>query len=85
MDLSSIFANHRKRNIFFAVFSFLYAFVIYSLTVAPTTSFWDPAEYIAIAHTLQIAHPPGSPFFAIVGRLVSMFMPTEYVLSLIHI
>lgn len=79
MDLSSIFANHRKRNIFFAVFSFLYAFVIYSLTVAPTTSFWDPAEYIAIAHTLQIAHPPGSPFFAIVGRLVSMFMPTEYV------
>ncbi len=79
MDLSSIFANHRKRNIFFAAISFLYAFVIYSLTVAPTTSFWDPAEYIAIAHTLQIAHPPGSPFFAIVGRLVSMFVPTEYV------
>lgn len=79
MDLSSIFANHRKRNALFATISFLYAFIIYFLTVAPTTSFWDPAEYIAIAHTLQVAHPPGSPFFALVGRLVSMFIPTEYV------
>ena len=79
MDFSSIFATHRKRNAFFAAISFIYAFCIYSLTVAPTTSFWDPAEYIAIAHTLQVAHPPGSPFFALVGRLVSMFVPTEYV------
>ncbi|WP_234573021.1 protein O-mannosyl-transferase family [Rhodohalobacter sp. 614A] len=79
MDFSSIFATHRKRNIFFASISFIYAFFVYFLTVAPTTSFWDPAEYIAIAHTLQVAHPPGSPFFALVGRIVSMFMPTEYV------
>ncbi len=79
MNFSTIFAQHKTRNIFFATISFLYAFIIYSLTVAPTASFWDPAEYIAISHTLQIAHPPGSPFFAIVGRVVSMFMPTEYV------
>lgn len=79
MDFSSIFATHRKRNIFFASISFIYAFFVYFLTVAPTTSFWDPAEYIAIAHTLQVAHPPGSPFFALIGRIVSMFVPTEYV------
>ena len=79
MDFKSIFAEHRTRNRFFAFISFLYAFIIYSLSVAPTTSFWDPAEYIAISHTLQIAHPPGSPFFAIVGRFVSMFIPAEYV------
>lgn len=79
MDFSSIFAQHRSRNIFFASLSFFYAFVIYTLTVAPTASFWDPAEYIAIAHTLQVAHPPGSPFFAIVGRVVSMFVSPEYV------
>lgn len=79
MDFTSIFAQHRTRNIFFAFLSFLYAFVVYTLTVAPTASFWDPAEYIAIANTLQIAHPPGSPFFAIVGRVVSMFIPAEYV------
>jgi hypothetical protein len=79
MDFASIFAQHRSRNIFFALLSFLYAFVVYTLTVAPTASFWDPAEYIAISHTLQVAHPPGSPFFAIVGRVVSMFIPAEYV------
>ncbi len=79
MDFSSIFAEHRLRNRLFALISFLYAFVIYSLTVAPTNSFWDPSEYIAISHTLQIAHPPGSPFFAIFARVVSMFIPAEYV------
>ena len=79
MNLSSVFAEHKSRNIFFALLSFAYAFIIYSFTVAPTTSFWDPAEYIAVAHTLQVAHPPGSPFFALFGRVVSMFMPPEYV------
>lgn len=79
MDLSAIFAQHKTRNLFFATISFTYAFVIYFMTVAPTAPFWDPAEYIAISHLLQVAHPPGSPFFAIVGRVVSMFMPTEYV------
>lgn len=79
MDLQTIFAEHRTRNIFFAFLAWLAAFVTYTLTVAPTASFWDPAEYIAISHTLQVAHPPGSPFFALVGRVVSMFIPTEYV------
>lgn len=79
MDLTSVFAQHKSRNIFFALLSFSYAFIIYTFTVAPTTSFWDPAEYIAVAHTLQVAHPPGSPFFTLVGRVVSMFIPSEYV------
>lgn len=79
MNLSEIFAQHRTRNLFFATISFTYAFVIYFMTVAPTASFWDPAEYIAISHTLQVAHPPGSPFFAIIGRVMSMFVPAEHV------
>ena len=79
MDFSAIFAQHKTRNLFFATISFTYAFVIYFMTVAPTASFWDPAEYIAISHTLQVAHPPGSPFFALVGRVVSMFIPPDYV------
>lgn len=79
MDIHKIFAEHRTRNIFFALVSFFSAFVVYASTVAPTASFWDPAEYIAISHTLQVAHPPGSPFFALWGRVVSMFVPSEYV------
>lgn len=58
---------------------FSYAFVIYLMTVAPTASFWDSGEFIAIANRLQVSHPPGAPFFMLVGRLFSMFVPTEYV------
>ena len=58
---------------------FLYALVLYVLTVAPTASFWDSGEFIAIAHGLQVSHPPGAPFFMLVGRLFSMFVPSEYI------
>ncbi len=58
---------------------FLYALVIYLLTVSPTASFWDSGEFIAIAHGLQVSHPPGAPLYMLIGRLFSMFVPTEYV------
>lgn len=58
---------------------FLFALTLYALTVAPTVSFWDPGERIAVSNTLQIPHPPGAPFYMLVGRLFSMFMPASYV------
>lgn len=58
---------------------FLYALVLYILTVAPATSFWDSGEFIAIANRLQVSHPPGAPFYMLVGRLFSMFVPVAYV------
>ncbi len=60
-------------------FVFVWALVLYLLTVAPTASFWDSGEFIAIANRLQVSHPPGAPFFMLVGRLFSMFVPTAYV------
>ncbi|MGM0507403.1 MAG: glycosyltransferase family 117 protein, partial [Bacteroidota bacterium] len=71
--------SHVIKNRIIGGFSFLIALIVYTITVSPTASFWDPGEYIAIAHTLQIAHPPGSPFFALWGRLFSMFSPPEWV------
>lgn len=56
-----------------------YALVLYIKTVAPATSFWDSGEFIAIANRLQVSHPPGAPFYMLVGRLFSMFVPTEWV------
>jgi hypothetical protein len=58
---------------------FLWGLVLYLLTVAPTVSFWDAGEYIAGVHGLQVTHPPGAPFYMLLGRLFSMFAPADYV------
>ncbi|MFO8100424.1 MAG: DUF2723 domain-containing protein [Salinibacter sp.] len=55
---------------------FLWALGLYLATMAPTVSFWDPGERIASAVKLQVMHPPGAPFYLLVGRLFSMFAPS---------
>lgn len=71
--------DHKTLNKFFALACFFFAFILYVITLAPTASFWDPAERIAVAYGLQIPHPPGAPMYILLGRLFSMFMPAEYV------
>jgi len=42
--------------------------MLYVLTLAPTTQYWDASEYITAAHALGIPHPPGSPLFVILAH-----------------
>tara|TARA_R110002126_G_scaffold290650_1_gene448125 strand:+ start:2573 stop:5560 length:2988 start_codon:yes stop_codon:yes gene_type:complete len=74
-----MFSDHKTTNKYLALFTFFVSLIIYSLTLAPTASFWDAGEFIAVANGLQVNHPPGAPFYSILGRVFSMFMPTEYV------
>ena len=49
------------------------ATIVYLMTIEPTASWWDCGEYIATAYKLQVGHPPGAPFFQLIGRIFSLF------------
>ncbi|MDY2943728.1 MAG: DUF2723 domain-containing protein [Paludibacteraceae bacterium] len=52
---------------------FAIAATVYLLTIEPTASFWDCGEFISSAHKLDVGHPPGAPFFMLMGHFASLF------------
>ncbi len=71
--------NWRDTEFRVAAAVFAFSLILYLLTVAPTASFWDAGEFIAIANQLQVSHPPGAPVYMLIGRAFSMFVPTPYI------
>ena len=62
---------YKKEHWIMAGASFLLVFIFYLKTMAPTVTFWDAGEFIAASYTLSIPHPPGTPLFVIIGRVIS--------------
>ncbi len=51
---------------------FAIATFTFCATIEPTASFWDCGEYIACAYKLEVGHPPGAPFFLLIGRFFAL-------------
>jgi len=49
------------------------AAIVYCVTIERTASFWDCGEYIACSYRLEVGHPPGAPFFMLMGRVFTLF------------
>ena len=64
------------RVVSWSVFAIL--LLTYWLTVPPTVSLWDCPEYVVAAVRLVPGHPPGNPFWMLVERMVTMFVPGKY-------
>ncbi len=54
-------------------------FVLYLLTLAPSVAMWDTGEYMAAVKVLGLPHPPGNPFFMLLGKaFASLPIPVSF-------
>ncbi|MDF1502261.1 DUF2723 domain-containing protein [Roseisolibacter sp. H3M3-2] len=62
-----------------AAFVTVAVFALYAATLAPTTAMWDASEYIAVARTLGLPHPPGNPLFVLLAHVAGLVpLPVAY-------
>lgn len=51
---------------------FLISQIIYLLGLTRTCPFWDSGEFISTGYILGIPHPPGTPFYVLIARMMSL-------------
>jgi hypothetical protein len=59
---------NKKTNLIIGLIVFAFTLLIYFLTMARSLSFWDAGEYITCSSILGVPHPPGNPFYILLGR-----------------
>jgi hypothetical protein len=64
--------QYKKINNLLGWLCLIIASSTYILTLEPSVSFWDCGEFISCAYRLQIAHQPGYPVFAMLGKMFSL-------------
>lgn len=58
-------------------FVFVICSIVYILTAEPSMSLWDCGEFISCTAKQQVPHPPGAPFFLILARALTFYLPAD--------
>lgn len=77
--------NYQKLNVFSGWLIWIIATYVFVSTIEPTASFWDCGEFIASSYKFEVGHPPGAPFFMLLGRMFSMWVSPENAAKMINI
>ena len=62
----------RRTNAIIGLVVFLSVFIIYYITKPVSLSFWDCGEYISCSSILGVPHPPGNPFYILLGKFFTL-------------
>lgn len=65
--------NFKRNNNIVGWLSFAIAAITYTLTLEPSASLWDCAEFISTSYKLEVGHPPGAPLFMMISRFFAIF------------
>ncbi|MFH1848032.1 MAG: DUF2723 domain-containing protein [Candidatus Omnitrophota bacterium] len=65
--------NIDRDVVIYSAIVFLLTFLTYLKTLCPTIYGGDSGEFVAVVHTMGIAHPPGHPAYILIAKLFSFF------------
>ena len=72
MELKPKTQINKRTNFIIGLVLFLISFIIYFMTKPASLSFWDCGEYITCSRILGVPHPPGNPFYIILGKFFTL-------------
>ena len=64
--------SYKKVNRVIGLFVLFLSFLVYTITLQPSFSFWDGGELLASSFSLLVPHSPGIPLYILLGRIFTI-------------